>query len=124
MTNVNFDQARFEDWPVPVAGQGYDAVLGMSVLHLVGDLQATLLRVRKSLKPGGLFFSSTACLGDSGGIARFMLPPLGAIGILPKLTHLTAKSLIRTIESNGFDVEHSWRPSETAGIFVIARRTD
>ena len=122
--NVSFEVARFEDWPIPVAGQGYDVILGMSILHLVEDVDATLAKVRKGLKPGGLFFSSTVCLGDSSGLERFILPPLSAIGILPKLARFKGTELIKRIQDHGFAIEHHWRPSEDAGIFIVARRVD
>ena len=122
--NVSFEVARFEDWPIPVAGQGYDVILGMSILHLVEDVEATLAKVRKSLKPGGLFFSSTVCLGDSIGLERFFLPPLSAVGILPKLARFKGTELIERIRDHGFAIEHHWRPSEDAGIFIVARRVD
>ena len=38
VSNVHFDVAAFEDWPIPDDEDRYDAVLGMSVLHLVADL--------------------------------------------------------------------------------------
>ncbi len=121
--NVNFEVSRFEDWPVPVAGQGYDAILGMSILHLVTDVDQTLEQVWKSLKPGGLFFSSTVCLGDSNGLERYFLPPLSAIGILPKVVRFKGADLIDRIRSHGFDIEHDWRPApEAASVFVVARR--
>lgn len=122
--NVSFEVARFEDWPIPVAGQGYDVILGMSILHLVEDVDATLTKVRKSLKPGGFFFSSTVCLGDSSGLERFILPPLSAIGILPKLARFKGTELIKRIQDHRFAIEHHWRPSEDAGIFIVARRVD
>ncbi|GAA6207797.1 hypothetical protein NBRC116601_10900 [Cognatishimia sp. WU-CL00825] len=124
ITNVNFEMAAFEDWPIPIAGQGYDVVLGLSILHLVTDLQATLRHVHKSLKPGGLFFSSTVCLGDTSGFERFVFPTLSAIGLLPKVARLTGAGLERTITEHGFEVEHSWRPPESAGVFIVARRSE
>ena len=122
--NVKFEVSSFEDWPVPVAGQGYDVILGMSILHLVKDVDQTLQKVRKSLKPGGLFFSSTVCLSDSNGLERYFLPPLSAIGLLPKIVRFKGVDLVERIRSHGFEIEHDWRPSETAGIFIIARRVD
>lgn len=123
--NVNFEVSSFEDWPVPPEGQGYDAILGMSILHLVKDVDQTLQKVRESLKPGGLFFSSTVCLGDSNGLERYFLPPLSAIGVLPKLTRFKGVELIKRIESHGFEIEHDWRPApDAASIFIVAKRVD
>ena len=51
VSNVHFDVAAFEDWPIPDDEDRYDAVLGMSVLHLVADLDSTLARVRQVVRP-------------------------------------------------------------------------
>ena len=122
--NVHFQACRFEDWPTPSPDQAYDAVLGMSILHLVDDLDATLAKVHSCLKPGGLFFSSTICLADSRGIDRFILPPLSTLGVLPKIARFKSTQLIDRMSSHGLEVEYSWRPSEGAAIFVVARRVD
>ncbi|CUJ37571.1 class I SAM-dependent methyltransferase [Cognatishimia activa] len=120
--NVNFEVSSFEDWPTPVSGHGYDAILGMSILHLVKDAEATLDKLHASLKPGGLFFSSTVCLGDSKGLERFFLPPLSAIGILPKIRFFSGEDLKSLLRSHGFELEFDWRPDGSAGVFIVARR--
>ncbi|SHG39153.1 class I SAM-dependent methyltransferase [Cognatishimia maritima] len=120
--NVSFEVSSFEDWPVPVAGQGYDAILGMSILHLVNDAEAVLDKVHRSLKPSGLFFTSTVCLGDGQGLERFFLPPLSAIGILPKLRMFKAADLLDLMKAHGFEIEHRWVPDGTPSLFAIARR--
>lgn len=122
--NVSFEVARFEDWPVPVQGQGYDAILGMSILHLVDDAEAVLDKVRRSLKPGGLFFTSTVCLGDSRGLEHYFLPPLSAIGLLPKLRMFKAADLLKLMKDHGFEIEHEWVPDGMPSLFAIARRVD
>jgi ubiquinone/menaquinone biosynthesis C-methylase UbiE len=124
VANVRFEISSFEDWPLPEPGEGYDAVLGMSILHLVDDLGGALARVRRTLKPGGMFFSSTACMERLGGVARYLMPPLGAIGILPKVRLLTPEMLTQEMSAQGLTVEHVWQPKENAAVFVVARRPD
>ncbi|MFY0596057.1 MAG: class I SAM-dependent methyltransferase [Cognatishimia sp.] len=122
--NVSFEVSSFEDWPVPVEGQGYDAILGMSILHLIKDAESTLDKVHKSLKPGGVFVSSTVCLGDGKGLGRYFLPVLGAIGVLPRIRFLKATALQKMIKDHGFEIEHHWQPDGTPTLFAIARRVD
>nr|WP_306268344.1 class I SAM-dependent methyltransferase [Pararhizobium sp. IMCC3301] len=124
VTNVRFEVAELEDWPIPEDGDGYDAVLAMSILHLVTDLDATLGRVYQALKPGGLLFSSTACIGSQSALLRSILPPLGAIGILPKILMLTPDMLTQAMTAQGLTVEHFWQPAKDAAAFVIARRPE
>lgn len=44
--------------------QTYDAILAMNVLHLVRDHDEVLYRLRSLLKPGGMLFVETPCLGE------------------------------------------------------------
>ncbi len=123
VTNVRFEISAFEAWPLPSAEERYDAVLGMSILHLVADLDSTLARVAEALKPGGLFFSSTMCGGEMWRLARLALASLGALGILPKISLLTPDILTERIESQGFEIEHVWRLAGDAAVFVITRKS-
>tara|TARA_R110002096_G_scaffold109774_24_gene240120 strand:- start:8007 stop:8639 length:633 start_codon:yes stop_codon:yes gene_type:complete len=124
VTNVRFEVATLEDWPIGEDGDGYDAVLGMSILHLVADLDETLGQVYRALKPGGLFFSSTACIAGQFGWVRYILPPLGAIGLLPKILVLTQDMLTQAMTAQGLTIEHVWQPSKEAAAFVIARKPE
>ncbi|WP_271951472.1 class I SAM-dependent methyltransferase [Ruegeria faecimaris] len=118
--NINFEVSAFECWPIPAKGQQYDAVLAMSILHLVLDLDATLDRVRSSLKEGGLFFSSTVCLE---GLEKFVIPALGTIGLLPKIRVLTQEILVERMQAHGFEIEQKWRPETGSTAFIIARNS-
>ena len=60
--NISFEQSTIED--VDVSDSTLDVVLGLSILHLLEDREAAIAKVFKMLKPGGLFVSSTTCLGD------------------------------------------------------------
>ncbi|WP_281973535.1 class I SAM-dependent methyltransferase [Ruegeria faecimaris] len=118
--NINFEVSAFECWPTPAKGQQYDAVLAMSILHLVLDLDATLDRVRSSLKEGGLFFSSTVCLE---GLEKYVIPALGTIGLLPKIRVLTQEILVERMQAHGFEIEQKWRPETGSTAFIIARNS-
>ncbi|NVO56891.1 class I SAM-dependent methyltransferase [Rhodobacteraceae bacterium B1Z28] len=117
--NVNFEVSAFDCWPIRVKDQKYDAVLAMSVLHLVLDLDEALERVRGSLKEGGLLFSSTVCLE---GMEKYAIPALGAIGLLPKIRVLSQEILVERMQAFGFSVEHKWRPENGSAAFIVARK--
>jgi ubiquinone/menaquinone biosynthesis C-methylase UbiE len=61
--NVTFEQATIEE--ISVADQTFDAVLGLSILHLLDDKEEVIAKVHKMLKPGGGFVTSTACIEDT-----------------------------------------------------------
>ena len=61
--NVTFEQSTIDDFSVP--DQTLDAVLGLSILHLLENKEAIIAKVHKMLKPGGIFVTSTPCIGDT-----------------------------------------------------------
>ena len=42
----------------------FDVVMAFFVLHFFEDIDAVMKRVHELLKPGGIFISETACLGE------------------------------------------------------------
>lgn len=70
--NVTFEQATIEDLNIP--DQSLDVVLGLSILHLLEDKEVAISRVYQMLKPGGVFITSTVCLGDTMSWFKLMAP--------------------------------------------------
>jgi ubiquinone/menaquinone biosynthesis C-methylase UbiE len=70
--NVTFETGAIED--LDVANESVDAVLALSVLHLLDDKEAAVARIHDVLRPGGIFVSNTVCLGDSMKWFRFVGP--------------------------------------------------
>lgn len=121
--NVTFRQAAIEDIPPPSdPADGYDVVMGHSILHLVADLDAVIRRVHDLLKPGGYFVSSTTCLNDGYGFVRYLAPIGQAIGKLPLLNFFTQDGLVATLERTGFAIEHRWQPAPRKAVFIVARK--
>ncbi len=121
--NVAFHVSAFEDWPTPAQDDRYDMVMAHSILHLVRDLDATLEHVRRSLKPGGLFVSSTVCVRDMNGLVARVLPYLSFTRLIPKVVPFSSDSLIARMRENGFKIEHKWRPAHDKAVFIIACAT-
>jgi 2-polyprenyl-3-methyl-5-hydroxy-6-metoxy-1,4-benzoquinol methylase len=117
--NIDFHVQTIERWSTDQAK--YDAILGLSILHLLQDRAAVLAKVRKLLKPGGLFFSSTVCLGEGKGIAKWLLPIGSAVRLLPHLSIFTAATLASDIAHAGFEIEHQWHPAPNKAVFIVAR---
>ncbi len=61
--NVTFKCSTIDEFSRP--NQTLDAVLGLSILHLLDNKEEVIATVHKMLKPGGIFVTSTACMGDS-----------------------------------------------------------
>ncbi len=118
--NAKFHVASIEDFDAPA--QGYDAVLGMSILHLVANRDAVIAKVHATLKPGGVFVSSTACMGDSMPWMRLVAPIGRAAGLLPQLRVFSGKQLKASLNRAGFEIEHESRGGKDKALFLVARK--
>jgi len=118
--NVTFEQADIGS--LQVAAETYDMVLGLSILHLLRDKQAVIAKVAHMLKPGGLFVSSTACLGDTMSAFKVLAPIGKALRLLPQLDVMTTAELRSSIEKAGFHIAQCWQPRKGAAVFIVARK--
>lgn len=119
--NITFHQAEADSH---VTGQPFDAVCAFSLLHLVPDIPAVLDRVRKQLKPGGLFITKTGCLKDKTIVLRGLVAVLTAVGYAPPISVLSREDLVRQIKGAGFDVESvEYFGKDRMSPFIVARRT-
>ena len=65
LDNVEFIQTSvFDETFQPVS---FDVVMAFFVLHFFEDIDVVFERVHELLKPGGIFISETACLGNKNG---------------------------------------------------------
>lgn len=118
--NVTFRQAGIEGLSLP--DQSLDAVLALSLLHLLDDREEAIAKIHKVLKPGGVFVSSTACLGGTMKILKFILPIGRFLGLLPLVRFFTEKDLADSFVDAGFEIEHQWQPDKGKAVFIVARK--
>ena len=120
--NVEFVCATLDAAPWPEAW--FDVVLGFNVLHLV-ETDVALARLRRLLKPGGLFISKTPCLGDMNPLIRLVVPAMQMIGQAPYVAVFSAAELERKIAAAGFEVverERHASKGKDARPFIVARK--
>lgn len=120
VANVAFEQAAIED--LVVAEESLDAVLAMSILHLLEDERAAMRLAYRWLKPGGVFITSTVCLGDHMNWFRPIAYLGRVLGAIPLVKFLTQKELRRAIEEAGFAIDHEWRPAKNKAVFIVAKK--
>lgn len=120
VTNLTFAQATLAELDSPAGS--WDVILGMSVLHLLPDRVQTLARVHHLLKPGGVFISSTICIGDASWPMRVLAPVFRALPLLPSISSLTLSQLKGELERAGFKIEDCWRPGVNKAAFIVARK--
>lgn len=117
--NASFECLDVAALEVPAAS--VDAVLALSILHLMADWQQVISRVHRMLKPGGIFVTSTTCVGDGPAIQKWVLPPLAWLG-LPQVQLFTAAQLVAAQQAAGFDIAHQWQPKPGAALFVVGTK--
>ena len=120
VNNVTFEQSNIEDLIVDDAS--YDAVMGHSILHLLEDKANAIARVYKMLKPGGVFVSSTVCLGGTMPALKVILPIGRYLGLLPLVKFFTADELTAALTEAGFRIDYQWQPGKGKSLFVVASK--
>lgn len=118
--NITFDQSSFADFDAP--DQSFDAVLGMSILHLLENKDAAISKVYRLLKPGGVFVSSTACISDWMKWFRLVAPIGKLSGHLPLVKVFTSEELVTSLVDAGFEIDHRWQPGRSKAVFIVAKR--
>ena len=118
--NVTFECAAIDTFTAP--DETYDVIMGHSILHLLADKEAVIAKVRRMLKPGGVFVSSTVVLGERMKWFK-LIGPLGhALGLIPLVKVFTAKELEASLTAAGFSIEHRWMPGKGDSVFLVAKK--
>jgi len=123
--NIGFARATiFEE---NLEKESFDVILSLSVLHLVENLTQVVDRVNQLLKPGGVFISTTPCLGEKAFLSVLMNGPifiLSKVGVIPSITFFSGSSLTAIITNAGFQMieqgDLSVRPLREC--FFVARK--
>ncbi|MCP5144766.1 MAG: class I SAM-dependent methyltransferase [Gammaproteobacteria bacterium] len=119
--NITFQVDTIEALQAPA--ESFDVVMGQSILHLVEDKDAVIKKVFELVKPGGIFVSSTACIGSGMGFLRYVVPIFRMLGKAPYVAVFTRDELISAIRRAGFDIEFQWQPEGKMAVpFIIARK--
>ncbi|MGI9657375.1 MAG: class I SAM-dependent methyltransferase [Gaiellaceae bacterium] len=118
--NISFEQSSIE--ALEMADESVDMVLGLSILHLLEDRDAIIARVHRALQPGGLFVSSTVCLGDTMKFFKWIGPIGRFLGVLPLVRVFTVAELVASMTAAGFEILHQWQPARGKALFLIARK--
>jgi len=120
VSNITFESAAIEDLGIP--DQTLDAVLGMSILHLLENKEAVIERVYQMLKPGAVFVTSTVCLGDKMKFFKILGPIGRFLRLLPLVRVFTRKELKDSLTAAGFEIDHEWAPDKGMALFIVAKK--
>ena len=121
INNITFEKLTIEE--LEVEDSTYDAILGLSILHLLEDKEQALAKVNKMLKPGEIFVTSTACLGDAMSWFKLIAPIGKALGFFPLVKVFTAQQLIDSLIDAEFAIDYQWQPGKNKAIFIVAKKS-
>jgi ubiquinone/menaquinone biosynthesis C-methylase UbiE len=120
VNNVAFEQVSIES--LDAADGSFDMVMAHSILHLLDDKETVLARVHDLLKPGGVFVSSTVCMGNSMWFIKPFLMVGRFIGVLPLVRFLDQDELVQSIVDAGFEIDQNMAMSKEKVAFVVAKK--
>jgi len=120
--NIQFKRWNIDTDPIPDVG--FDVIMAHSILHLVEDMPSALQKTNDMLKPGGLFISSTVCLGDWNFVIRLALPIMKLIGKAPKTVSFFKKEDLReAFLTSGYEILDLPKKDWGAAQFIVAQKT-
>lgn len=120
--NVTFEQSTIEDVGLP--DQALDVVLGLSILHLLENKEDVIAKVHRMLRPGGIFVTSTACIGDTMKFFKFIASIGSFLGLIPLVQVFTTKELKDSLTNAGFMIDYEWQPGKGKAVFIVAKKTE
>jgi ubiquinone/menaquinone biosynthesis C-methylase UbiE len=118
--NVAFEVQGFEG--LKIRESAYDAILALNLLHLLEAPQAAVTAAWRGLKSGGVFVTSTACVGDMSWYFRVIARVGHFIGLIPLVRVFSLSRLVQGLIDAGFVIDQQWVPKKNAAAFIIARK--
>ena len=117
--NVTFKTSTIDEFDV--LDQTYDAVMGLSILHLLKNKEEVITKVYKMLKTGGIFVTSTTCMGNTMKFAKFIAPIGRLFGLVLRV--FTTEELKKSMTDAGFLIDHEWQPpGKNKAVFIVAKK--
>ena len=122
INNITFQQGSIDE--LVLSDSSLDVAMGHGILHLLENMEATIAKIYRMLKPGGLFVSSTVCLGDNMRYIKLIAAIGKLFGLMPLLKVFHKSELQAIIINVGFAVDYEWQlDGKVAVLFVVAKKT-
>jgi ubiquinone/menaquinone biosynthesis C-methylase UbiE len=118
--NVTFEASSVEGLDVPDAS--IDVVMAHNILHLLDNWEQAIADIHRMLKPGGVFVSSTACIGDMMLPLRLIVPVGRFLRLFPLVKVFSVAELKASMEGAGFEIDYEWQPKRNAAAFIVCRK--
>jgi len=103
--------------------ESFDVILAFNVLHLFKNTQEVVRRINGLLKKGGLFISSTVCLGEKNTFFAFFFLLLTKIRIVPYVKFFKISELEDHIVNKNFEIIETEKTfSDTYSYFIVVKK--
>ena len=120
--NVKFEQATIFDERLEMSS--FDTIMAFNILHLLDDTKSAIVRIDQLLKPGGIFISSTVCLGDKGLFVSGLLTMIGKLGFIPDPKIFKRSELKDMMVQGGFKILETVDMGDPSHPFIVARKEE
>ena len=120
---VTFEQTAIEGLSAPEGR--YDAIIGLRVLQYLADRNEAIAQVRRMLKPGGLFVSSTVFMRTEP--PKWVALPMRiaeVLGMVPKSGNLSPQALEASLTTAGFAIDSRVMPDTGNTTILVAKKQD
>jgi ubiquinone/menaquinone biosynthesis C-methylase UbiE len=118
--NVTFEALAVDALEVP--GASIDVVMAHSILHLLEDKERAIADIHNMLKPGGVFVTNTACIGDMMLPLRLIIPVGRFLRLIPLVKIFSVAELKASLQNAGFEIDYEWQPKKSAAAFIICQK--
>ena len=118
--NISFQQSTLEE--IKEKKETFDVAMAHSILHLIDNPEAASKKVYDMLKPGGVFVTSTFCLGDSNPIWRIVIPVARFLRLAPYVNILKRSKLDAFFANAGFEIDYQSEPNKKEAAFIVAKK--
>ncbi len=89
---------------------------------MVEDREQVIHKIHDMLKPGGVFISSTVCIGNALKVFKYLIPIGQFFGLIPLIKVFAVKDLQRSLLEAEFEIDHEWLPGNGKVAFFVAKK--
>ena len=97
-------------------------IVSYNVLHYIDDLEEKSNRVYELLPSGGVFITSTACLGEKASPLGILIYIMMKFKIMPKMNFLKVNDLEKRLKGNRFETLECKQISKLPEYFIALKK--
>ncbi|MFC1872700.1 class I SAM-dependent methyltransferase [Chloroflexota bacterium] len=119
--NIDYAQATIYDERYVI--ESFNVILAFRILHMLENPQLVIRRINELLKPGGVFISVSACMGDKKALLGILVFLASKMRILPQhINMFKLPELQGIITSEGFQIVEYERMDDNEPHYCIVAK--